>query len=172
MAIQGKAVPFVQDDEVPLGIKIAQSGNYSIAINALDGLFENTDQDIYLEDLYTNTIHDLRTTPYSFFSENGNYADRFVLKYINVENSALDLEEFNSNTGIVITTSENQIKIHAYNSQIDEITIHDILGKRLLDRKNISEEIYDITNLKPTNSTLIVKVVLENGKQKIQKVIY
>ncbi|WP_298513753.1 GEVED domain-containing protein [uncultured Kordia sp.] len=172
MAIQGRAVPFDQQDEVPLGVKIAQSGNYTIAINALDGLFETTDQKIYLEDLYTDMIHDLKLTPYDFYSEGGDFEDRFILKYVKTNDNTLDLEEFNSNTGIVITTNENQIKVHAYNSQIEAITIHDILGKRLLDRKNISEEVYDITNLKPTNSTLIVKVVLENGKQKIQKVIY
>ncbi|WP_298513756.1 GEVED domain-containing protein [uncultured Kordia sp.] len=172
MAIQGRAVPFEEEDEVPLGVKIAQSGNYTIAINALDGLFETTDQDIYLEDLYTDTIHDLKLTPYDFYSEGGDFEDRFVLKYIDTDESSLSVDEFNSNTGIVITTNENQIKVHAYNSQIEAITIHDILGKRLLDRKNISEEVYDITNLKPTNSALIVKVVLENGKQKIQKVIY
>ncbi|MFK7747431.1 MAG: T9SS sorting signal type C domain-containing protein, partial [Kordia sp.] len=171
MAIQGRALPFNDTDEVPLGVKIAQSGNYTIAINALDGLFENADQKIYLEDLYTNTIYDLRLMPYNFYSEEGEFEDRFILKYLKTNNT-LDVEEFNSNTGIIITTSENLIKVHAYNNQIDEITIHDILGKRLIDRKNISEETYDITNLKPTNSTLIVKVTLENGKQKIQKVIY
>ncbi|MGH1388309.1 T9SS sorting signal type C domain-containing protein, partial [Kordia sp.] len=172
MAIQGRALPFDQEDEVPLGVKIAQSGNYTIAINALDGLFENTDQKIYVEDVYTGMIHDLRLSPYSFTSEAGDFEDRFILKYLKTNDNTLDIDEFNSNTGIVITTNENQIKVHAYNSHIDEITIYDILGKRLLDRKNINEEVYDITNLKPTNSTLIVKVVLANGKQKIQKIIY
>ncbi|EDP98089.1 prephenate dehydrogenase [Kordia algicida OT-1] len=172
MSIQGRSLPFQDTDEVPLGIQIAQSGNYTIAINALDGLFENTNQDIYLEDLYTGEIHDLRTAPYSFYSENGNYADRFVLKYLAPSASTLDIEEFNSNTGIVITTNENQIKVHAYKSQIADITIHDILGKRLIDRKDINEEVYNITNLRQTNSALIIKVTLKNGKQKIQKVIY
>jgi hypothetical protein len=170
MAIQGRALPFDDQDQVPLGVKIEQSGNYTIAINALDGLFDATDQKIFLEDLYTNTMHDLRGLPYSFYSEGGEYEDRFILRY--VPENALSVEEFNSNTGIVITTGDNQIKVHAYNSQIDHITIHDILGKRLIDRKGINQEVYDITNLRKTNSTLIVKVMLENGKQKIQKVIY
>ncbi|AXG68077.1 hypothetical protein KORDIASMS9_00267 [Kordia sp. SMS9] len=172
MSIQGRSVPFNDTDQVPLGVKIAQSGNYTIAINAVDGLFENTNQEIYLEDTYTNTEHNLRLTPYTFYSENGEFEDRFILKYVAVSNTTLGVDEFNTNTGIVITTGENQIKVHAYNSQIEEITIHNILGKRLIHRSNIRTEVYDITNLKPTNSTLIVKVVLENGKQKIQKVIY
>jgi len=171
MAIQGRSVPFNDTDQIPLGVKIAQSGNYTIAINAVDGLFENANQEIYLEDTYTNTEHNLRLTPYNFYSENGEFEDRFILKYLPT-NSTLDVDEFNTNTGIVITTGENQIKVHAYSSQIEEITIHNILGKRLIHKSNIRTDVYDITNLKATNSTLIVKVVLENGKQKIQKVIY
>lgn len=172
MAIQGRAVPFDSNDQVPLGVTIAQSGNYTIAINALDGLFNSTNQEIYLEDTYTSTVHNLRLTPYNFYSENGEFEDRFILKYVSTDNSTLGVDDFDANTGIVITTGQNQIKVHAYNSQIDEITIHDILGKRLIHKGNIRQEVYDITNLKPTNSTLIVKVVLENGKQKIQKVLY
>ena len=64
------------------------------------------------------------------------------------------LDDFNSNTGIVITTGENQIKVHAYNNQINEITIHDIIGKRLLSRSNISQEVYDITL--PTAFSLLI----------------
>jgi hypothetical protein len=172
MAIQGRAVPFDSNDQVPLGVTIAQSGNYTIAINALDGLFNSTNQEIYLEDTYTSTVHNLRLTPYNFYSENGAFEDRFILKYVSTDNSTLGVDDFDANTGIVITTGQSQIKVHAYNSQIDEITIHDILGKRLIHKGNIRQEVYDITNLKPTNSTLIVKVVLENGKQKIQKIIY
>ncbi|MEM6719731.1 MAG: GEVED domain-containing protein [Bacteroidota bacterium] len=170
MSIQGKAVPFDANDQVPLGIKIAANGNYTIAINALDGLFDTTNQGIYLQDTYTGTEHDLRLTPYNFYSTNGEFEDRFVLKYIT--QSTLSTDEFNSNTGIVITTGTNNIKVLSYQSQIDEITIHDILGKRLIHRSNIREEVYDVRNLRPTNSALIVKVVLENGQQKIQKVIY
>ena len=110
--------------------------------------------------------------PYSFYSENGIFEDRFVLKYAESSNGTLDIDEFNENTGVVITTNSNQIKVHSYNSQIDEIVIYNMLGKRLIDRKNISQNIFDITNLRQTNSALIIKVMLENGKQKIQKVIY
>lgn len=172
MAIQGRALPFQDTDMVPLGVKIAQNGNYTIAINAVDGLFETTNQAIYLEDLYTNTEHNLRLMPYNFYSESGIFDDRFVLKYAENNNGTLDIDEFNENTGVVITTNSNQIKVHSYQSQIDEIIIYNILGKRLIEHKNINQDTYDITNLRQTNSTLIVKVTLQNGKQKIQKVLY
>ncbi|MBC8753271.1 hypothetical protein H2O64_01225 [Kordia sp. YSTF-M3] len=170
MAIQGRALPFQDTDIVPLGVKVGQSGTYTVAINAVDGLFDTTNQAIYLEDLYTNTEHDLRAMPYSFYSDDGIFNDRFILKY--APNSTLDTNEFESNTGVVISTNNNQIKVHSYNSQIEDIIVYNILGKRLIDRKNINQDIYDITNLRQTNSALIIKVTLRNGKQKIQKVIY
>ncbi|QHI38349.1 hypothetical protein IMCC3317_37400 [Kordia antarctica] len=170
LAIQGRALPFQDTDKVPLGVNIGENGNYSIAINALDGLFENTNQAIYLEDLYTNTIHDLRVLPYSFYSEKGIFEDRFVLKY--TDNSILAVSEFEVNTGIIIATNNNQIKVHSQNSQIEGISVYNILGKRLVDLKDVHQDTYNIINLKQTYSALIVKVILRNGKQKIQKVIY
>src|SRR5690606_27225691 len=78
MAIQGKALPFVDSDTVPLGLVIPQAGNYTIAINSLDGLFDNDSQDIFLEDIYLGIIYDLRSAPYSFNSGPGSFNDRFV----------------------------------------------------------------------------------------------
>ena len=170
MSIQGRAVPFLDSDIVPLGIKIGTAGNYSIAINAVDGLFENTNQDIYLEDTYTGVVHDLRTVPFSFTTDKGTFEDRFILRYI--DNSTLDTSEFESNTGIVIYTTNNQIKINSNSNQIEDIIVYDILGKRLIHLKDVNQNNYNITQLKPTYSPLIVKVMLRNGKQKIQKVIY
>lgn len=173
LSIQGRALPFQDTDTVPLGIKIGTNGNHTIAINAVDGLFESTQQNIYLEDTYTGSVHDLRIAPYSFTTDAGTFEDRFILRFTpDDSNSTLDVEEFDANNGVIITTNQNQIKIRAYQSQLDEITIYNMLGKRLINRKNINQDTFEITNLKSTNSALIVKVTLENGKQKIQKVIY
>ena len=51
MIIQGR-YPFSDEDRVPLGIKITNSGINSVGIHAVDGVFQ--EQDIYLEDLYLN----------------------------------------------------------------------------------------------------------------------
>ena len=39
--IQGRGLPFSDEDIVPLGIEIKSSGNYSIAFENADGLFSN-----------------------------------------------------------------------------------------------------------------------------------
>src|SRR5690606_22094618 len=78
MGIQGRALPFVDTDIVPLGANLLQTGTYTIAINQVDGLFE-AGQHIFLEDTYTNTIHNLRATPFTFYSVGGMFNDRFIL---------------------------------------------------------------------------------------------
>ena len=80
LCIQGKGLPFVDNDVIPLGYKAAIRGSYSVAIAAVDGIF-NENQDVYLEDLQTNTIHNLSQSPYTFQSEIGIFNNRFVLRY-------------------------------------------------------------------------------------------
>ena len=39
LCIQGKGLPFVDNDVIPLGYKAARRGSYSVAIAAVDGVF-------------------------------------------------------------------------------------------------------------------------------------
>ena len=73
--IQGRALPFVDTDIIPLGFNSPSSGNFSIAIHAVDGLFEN--QTVYLKDNLLSFVHDLTNSPYSFTSDLGEFNDRF-----------------------------------------------------------------------------------------------
>jgi hypothetical protein len=62
---------------VPLFMTIKQAGAHSISLN-LDE-FNNT-AEIFLEDLQTNMMHDLRTGPYQFTSNNVTNSNRFILR--------------------------------------------------------------------------------------------
>lgn len=73
--IQGRALPFFDDDIVPLGFKSTSVDNYNISIENFDGLFEN--QEIYLKDNYLNVLHDLKQGNYTFSSNAGTFNDRF-----------------------------------------------------------------------------------------------
>ncbi|GGG56203.1 hypothetical protein GCM10010976_28820 [Bizionia arctica] len=169
MAIQGKALPFIETDLVSLGLLIPQPGNYTIAINTLDGLFETGAQDIYLEDTFTGIIHDLRVNPYSFNAEVGTFNDRFVLRYTN---DVLSNEEFNIIKDLSITAPKNDyIKITSTKDVIKDIVVYDLLGKVIFDTKNILKSEVIINDLKNASGTFIVKVTLANGLQKTQKVV-
>lgn len=167
VCIQGRPVPFDENDTVPLGVVIPTSGNYTIAIGAVDGLFEQG-QNIYLEDRTTNTINDIRVAPYSFTSVAGDITNRFVLRYTN---PALSTNGVNLNENSVKVAVKNSvISIKSINEKITDVTVYDLLGREVMKKNKVSEnEIILNTNLK--NQTLIVKIQLENGTIVNKKVV-
>jgi hypothetical protein len=168
LLIQGKALPFNQDDQVPLAIKIAQNGNYTIAIHSVDGFFGNASQAIYLEDKLLNVIHDLRAAPYAFTSNTGEYIDRFVLRYTN---QTLGNEDFDYSASVRIF-ADNRINIISATEPIKEIKVYDMLGKTLVNKAKINKNELVLNELNPTGSTLIVKATLENNIVITKKVIF
>ena len=168
MSIQGKALPFQDADTIPLGIEISQSGNYTIAINSLDGLFETTNQSIFIEDTYTNTFHNLRINPYSFNINAGTYNDRFILRYTD---HSLSTTNYDLNALEILAPNNNYIKVISGNSTIESVTVYDLLGRALRNHQNINAKEFIINDNKFSEGAYIVKVTLVNQKQKTQKVI-
>ncbi|MFD2824416.1 T9SS type A sorting domain-containing protein [Lacinutrix iliipiscaria] len=168
-SIQGKALPFDDTDVVPLGIDIPQEGNYTIAINTVDGLFLESSQAIYLEDMYNGIIHDLRINPYSFNAEVGIYNDRFRIRY---NNESLSVDEFNSILGLEILAPNNDyIKVISENSPINSVVVYDLLGRVLIEKNTINSSELNIETSNYSDGPYIVKAILVDGKQKIQKVV-
>ena len=169
MAIQGRALPFDVNDMVPLGFNVSSNGSFTIAINNVDGLFQTTNQNIYLEDLLTNTIHDLRANPYVFTTVSGTHNDRFLLRYTN-ETLGIDNPEFNS--GLNIISYNNEIKVTSTNNPINTIEVYDILGRSIANYNdvNMSDFKFNLSNM--SNGTFIVKATLYNGQQKVKKIIH
>jgi hypothetical protein len=172
MSIQGKALPFEDTDTVPLGLVIPEEGNYTIAINSLDGLFSaeegEEEQTIYLEDTYNGIIHDLRVNPYSFTSEVGRYDDRFVLRYTD---ESLGTDEFNSSSLEIIAPNNAYIKVTSGNSAISSVTLYDLLGRVLIEKRSINNSEFILQTKNYSDGPYIVKAVLMDGNQKLQKVI-
>ncbi|MEN9488700.1 MAG: hypothetical protein RL494_965, partial [Bacteroidota bacterium] len=167
LLIQGRALPFDANDTIPLGVTIPQDGVYTVSINAVDGLFQNATQGIYLEDLALDTVHDLRAAPYTFTGVTGVNENRFVLKF---NNQTLSTTNFDSNEVSIFTN--NNINIKSSTQSIKDVTVYDILGKVLVDRKNIGKQEVSLNELKPTTNVLIVKVTLDNNTVVLKKVIY
>ena len=164
--IQGRSVPFDQNDQIPIAVKLPSLGSYSIFIKGLDGLF--SDQNIYLEDKELNLIHDLKKTPYTFAGIQGEILDRFMLRYTNRILSTDDNDFANQVTIFV----NDYINVKSVGQSIKEIIVYDILGKTLLDRKNIDQQETILTELKNTTHVLIVKVKLDNDLEITKKVVF
>ena len=165
--IQGRPLPFDTNDIVPLGFKATTSGTFKIAIRAVDGLFENANQGIYLEDMELGIIHDLRVAPYLFNAVAGINNSRFVLRYTNV---ALGNE--NQNTNLTFAFISNNLLQIQSNENIKEIRIYDITGK-LIKTYKPSELINQFTaDFNFANGAYIAKIKLENGILVSKKLIH
>jgi len=169
LAINGRALPFVDTDTIPLGFKTATQGEYTIALNTVDGLFETTDQDIYLEDKVLNLIHDLRTSPYSFTTDLGTFEDRFVLRF-NTNNS-LSVTDLDANANLDIRTLSNAIVATATKSFIKTFELHDITGRLIHKNLNITAADYSYPTQNLSRGTYIVTVALANGSTVSKKLM-
>ena len=169
MTIQGRALPFDENDQVPLGTVIPQPGEYTIAIDDVDGLFLDESQAIYLEDTYNGVIHNLRSAPYTFTeTEAIDYEDRFLLRYTD---DALSINDFELSTLTIIAPKGDYIKINSDSSPIETVTVYDLLGRTLINKINIDTSEFVISDHNLSSGAYIVNVSLSNGLSKTQKVV-
>lgn len=161
--IQGREIPFTNEDEVSLGLKINQAGNYSISFERADGLFDF--QNIYLKDNFTSTIHNIKQNPYSFFSQTGDFKDRFKIVYKN-ESSITESEN-----NLILYSDDETIVVKSSNEIIKDILVFDILGRELYKIQNVNSNIFSINNLNTNQQTFLIKTILTSGKILTKKFI-
>ncbi|WP_431137293.1 T9SS sorting signal type C domain-containing protein [Psychroserpens mesophilus] len=169
MTIQGRGLPFDENDEIPLGTVIPQAGEYTIALNNVDGLFLEESQDIYLEDTHLGIIHNLKATPYTFTETQAvDYGDRFFLRFTN---EALSIDDFELNALSIIAPKGAYIKIDSDSSLIDSVIVYDLLGRTLHNESHIDATEFVINNHNLPSGAYIVQATLSNGQSKTQKVV-
>jgi hypothetical protein len=170
LAIQGRSLPFEFSDLVPLGYKATNAGNLEISLADFDGLFDDVNVGIYLEDQLLNVIHDLRAGGYSFATTAGQFNDRFVMRYTN---SALNINQniFNDNSVVVIRNTAG-IHINSGSASMATVTIFDIQGRQISQQKNINSNEAHFTTLPDTRQVLLVKVTSGSGASVTKKIVY
>jgi hypothetical protein len=170
MTINGRSLPFENQDKIQLGIKTTTGGMFSIAISAVDGLFVDETQDIFLEDKVLNIIHDLRHSAYSFYmAEKGELNDRFVLRYTN---ERLTNEDVSTNENNVMIASGNVLEVISSTANLQEIVVYDVLGRKIFSKNNINSKNIELYQIRKSNNTLFINVTLENNITLIKKVVF
>ncbi len=164
--IQGKMLPFDIDDVVVLGLKTLTQGNYSISLEEVDGLF--TSQDVFLKDNYTNIIHDIKQSDYSFFTQVGTFEDRFELVY---KSGALSSEDFELNGSILVYSDVNNVNLNA-SEEIKSVEVFDLLGRLLFQNNNVGQRLFTISSLQTNKQALFVKIKLMSGQEMTKKIIH
>ncbi|MFH6997705.1 fibronectin type III domain-containing protein [Flavobacterium sp. FlaQc-57] len=166
--IQGRALPFVDTDIVPLGYKTTIKGDFTISIDEVDGKMSN--QAIYIEDKTTGEIHDLRASNYTFKTEIGTFLDRLVLRYTGKTLGTGDFE--NLENGISVSVKNKVINVLSSKENIKEVAVFDISGKLLYNKKKVGNTELQIPNLQSGDQVLLIKVTLENDFTTTKKVIF
>jgi len=169
LTIQGRALPFEDEDEVPLGYKTALAGTLTISIDHLDGLFE--EQPVYLEDTVLGTVHDLKASDYTFTTVAGTFNERFVLRYLpasDLGNGGLQgLEQ-----SVLVAKVGNELLVRSASEALESVTVYDLLGRMILHKTSLESNEIRLADVVLNRQTLIVKVVLANGVAVSRKLIY
>ena len=168
LGIQGRQLPFNADDQVSLGFIVPAEGKYTIAINAVDGIFRSG-QKIYLEDKTMGALVDLTIAPYEFTSTKGNFTDRFILRFTNQTLSNDDLDA--AQDGVLVSSIQGGIKIESKKRLLDAIEVYNLLGQRLVSKERLEGNTYFVPDISNQKQALIVKVRLENGYQITTKIM-
>ena len=162
--IQGRP-EFSATDIVPLQYKIENADQYSIAIEQLSGVF--TTQDVFLKDKLTNTIHDLKSGPYDFGSESGNFKERFEVVYESP--LAVNQNSFNENN-VVVYKQNQELMVNTGKIPMSNVKVYDIRGRLVIAKDHI-----DATQVKlftgTTQEVLLVKITSDSYGTVTKKVV-
>lgn len=166
--IQAKSLPFTPQDVVPLVLKAAAAGNYTIAIDHVDGLFAEG-QEVYLHDNFTNQLHSLGQGGYNFTTGAGTFSDRFEVVY--TTDSALGTSVHGANGNSVMVYHGNNTLNITSAQNLKAVEVYDVRGRLLYantqpDGKNLA-----ITNIAQQHQLLIFNVVTYAGRV-VKKVVY
>ncbi|WP_412476651.1 T9SS sorting signal type C domain-containing protein [Flavobacterium sp. TBRC 19031] len=168
-AIQCKALPFSATDVIPMQFTATTAGNYSIAIDRVDGLFANG-QNVYLRDNLTGTVHNLSEGAYSFASESGTFAGRFEVLFQSTTLGVTD-PVLTENQVVIYKTPTNEISISTGNFVMDNVMIYDLAGRLLFQQKDINDS-QTLIKVGFATEVLLVKIKTQDGKSVSKKVLF
>lgn len=169
LTIQGRALPFDVNDEVPLGFRTSVSGNYSIELENFDGLFEEG-QNVYLEDKWLNVIHNLKESNYDFTTESGTFEDRFEIQFTDGTLGVNNPTE--PGNAIVVYKNNETIFVNASNLTMTEVKLFDIRGRLITAKQDILASEVSFANLNVANQLILVQITTIDGEIVTKKVAY
>ncbi|MEC5164915.1 putative delta-60 repeat protein [Flavobacterium sp. PL11] len=167
LVIQGRALPFNDNDSIALGYNSAIKGSFTISIDEIDGLLLN--QSLFLEDKIKNVVFDLKKKNYNFDTEIGTFNDRFVLRYTNKALNIDNLEIAENN--FYISLNKGELNVNSSLDSIDTIYIYTIGGKLIYQTIEVNKKNFLARMAIIADEVLIVKVLLKNGTTISKKII-
>lgn len=168
LVIQGRALPFDRTDEIKLGFTSTVAGNFTIEIDETDGLLSN--QSVFIEDKWSNTVVNLNQTGYAFTTAIGTFDDRFVVRFINKTLTVNDTEK--DKESVFVSSKNKELLVNSTKELIKEITIYSVEGKKIYHKNGINKTDFSITNWFLVPQIVLVKIGMQNGLSVTKKVRY
>jgi len=92
------------------------------------------------------------------------------LRYTNKTLGIGDFED--TENGILVSVKNKVIKVNSAKQTIKEVTVFDVSGKLLYNKKKAGTTELQIPNLQAANQVLLVKVTLDNNYTTAKKIIF
>jgi hypothetical protein len=167
LVIQGRALAFDAADIVVLGFKATTAGNYTIAIDHVDGLFTGS-QDIFLKDNLTGAQHNLKGGAYTFSSDAGVFDTRFEIIYKPGLELGTDGSVFENE--IVVYKQHAGFAINSGKVIMDNVKVFDIMGRLLVEKQNVNSA-ETTFNAGDANQVLIVKITTDDNRSITKEIV-
>ncbi|WP_333694134.1 choice-of-anchor D domain-containing protein [Flavobacterium sp.] len=164
--IQGRA-PFTTEDVVPLGYHTNVAGTFTIALHQTEGILSEVP--VYLEDLTTGMVYNLKEAPVSFTTAVGTFNSRFVLKYVN-QTLGLDNPSL-WDSSVVFAVKDHQLSIRSSEEDIAQVAVYDMLGRIIYLEKSNNSRNFVSPVFDRTTQAVLVKVTLQNGVEVTRKLV-
>ena len=129
-------------------------------------MFQN--ENVYVEDTFLNTIHDLKQSPYIFDTEIGTFNDRLVLRYTD---TTLNTSTFDTNQNVIALIYHKNLVIEAA-QYIKEIMVYDISGKLINSYIPSNKSMKFSENFIYAEGVYLIKIKLENDIIVSKKLIH
>jgi hypothetical protein len=165
--IQGKS-SFVDTDVVPLRLKVATAGNYTISIEQTQGLFDQG-QVIYLNDKLSSKLHNFASGSYSFTSEAGTFDERFEVVYRDAALS-VDVPTLTEKQVVIYKNQANDFVINTGDFEMSAVKVFDVRGRLLVEKQGINATQTSVT-AGLSNEVLLVQIKTVDGSIVTKKVI-
>ncbi len=173
-AIQGRDIQSVaNEDIVNLGFinSVNNSTVFRISIAKTEGNFLKTNN-VYLKDNLLDITHNLSLGDYSFTAEQGEFTDRFQIKFKTDNVLSVKDPVITENNVTVSYLKNNVIEVNTNSDlNINSITLYDILGKQLTFSKQEISSRNQINLFNYKSGLYIVKIKLSDGSTVSKKII-
>jgi hypothetical protein len=154
-------------DEVALSFKTDVSGQYTIALDKYDGLFENG-QAIYLIDRLTSTETDLKSQSYTFDAKAGVDIARFAISY---QKSLKVIDTVFNEENVKVFKNNGSIVVFSPTKNIKSLQVYDVKGVLLAQQTNLKSNTATVDNLNARNQMIVVQVQSFDDKVVTKKVM-